>query len=150
MTGGQGRSSVALRRVGTSLSFLQPPLPGRSQLSALQIPELPPGPQAPRTLSPGAGDPRAWVGPLLPTAPTPGGRGERRGGRPAQRCLQRKGRWAQPMVRPKPHKNLFLRWFRKAQRDSVRGRGGSFFSSVAPTIQLLFTEPVGQGWAETG
>lgn len=50
------------------------------------------------------------------------------------------------MVRPKPHRNLFLRWFRKAQRDSVRGKGGSFFSSVAPTIQLLFTEPVGQEW----
>lgn len=48
------------------------------------------------------------------------------------------------MVRPKPHRNLFLRWFRKAQRDSVRGKGGSFFSSVAPTIQLLFTEPVGR------
>lgn len=50
------------------------------------------------------------------------------------------------MVRPKPHRNLFLRWFRKAQSDSVRGKGGSFFSSVAPTIQLLFTEPVGQEW----
>lgn len=54
------------------------------------------------------------------------------------------------MVRPKPHRNLFLRWFRKAQRDSVRGKGGSFFSSVAPTIQLLFTEPAGREWAETG
>lgn len=50
------------------------------------------------------------------------------------------------MVRPKPHRNLFLRWFRKALRDNVRGKGGSFFSSVAPTIQLLFTEPAGQEW----
>lgn len=54
------------------------------------------------------------------------------------------------MVRPKPHRNLFLRWFRKAQRDSVRGKGGSFFSSVAPTIQLLFTEPVGQSGRRLG
>jgi hypothetical protein len=46
------------------------------------------------------------------------------------------------MVRPKPHRNLFLQRFRKAQRDSVRGKGGSFFFSVVPTIQLLFTVPL--------
>lgn len=84
------------------------------------------------------------VFPLLPTALTPRGRGGE-GSRPSG-GLQRKARRTQPMVRPKPHRNLFLRWFRKAQRDSVRGKGGSFFSSVAPTIQLLFTEPVGQEW----
>lgn len=45
------------------------------------------------------------------------------------------------MVRPKPHWNLFLRWFRKAPMASVRGSGSSFFSNAAPTIQLLSTEP---------
>lgn len=82
-----------------------------------------------------------WVPSFPLPRPQEGGRGGE-GGRPSGVCRGRVS--AQPMVRPKPHRNLFLRWFRKAQRDSVRGRGGSFFSSVAPTIQLLFTEPVGQ------
>lgn len=46
-----------------------------------------------------------------------------------------------PMVMPKPHWNLFLRWLRKAPKASDRGRGTSFFSSVAPTTQLLSKEP---------
>lgn len=46
-----------------------------------------------------------------------------------------------PMVTPKPHWNLFLRWLRKAPKASDRGRGSSFFSSVAPTTQLLSKEP---------
>lgn len=48
-----------------------------------------------------------------------------------------------PMVMPKPHWNLFLRWLRKAPRANDRGRGISFFSSVAPTTQLLSKEPEG-------
>lgn len=119
------------------------PLPERSVLSAFQIPELPLGPQAPWTPSPGTRDPRAWGRSPPSRCPDPRREGGGEGGQPSG-SLQRNGERAQPMVRPKPHRNLFLRWFRKAQRDSVRGRGGSFFSSVAPTIQLLFTEPVGQ------
>ncbi len=46
-----------------------------------------------------------------------------------------------PMVMPKPHWNLFLRWLRKAPKASDRGRGTSFFSNVAPTTQLLSKEP---------
>lgn len=49
---------------------------------------------------------------------------------------------AQPMVTPNPHWNLFLRWLRKEQSAKDRGRGKSFFSSVAPTTQLLSIEPV--------
>lgn len=141
------RSSAALRRTGTSsLSSLSlcsrlcasAWAPFRSQ-NSLRDPRLPA--HCPLAL----GIVGHGVGPLLPTAPTPRER-ERRGGEGSRPSggLQRKGGRAQPMVRPKPHRNLFLRWFRKAQRDSVRGKGGSFFSSVAPTIQLLFTEPVGQ------
>lgn len=47
------------------------------------------------------------------------------------------------MVTPKPHWNLFLRWLRKVQRTSESGSGSSFFSNVAPTIQLLSSEPEG-------
>lgn len=47
-----------------------------------------------------------------------------------------------PMVMPKPHWNLFLRWLRKAPKANDRGRGTSFFSSVAPTTQLLSKEPL--------
>ncbi|TNN89197.1 hypothetical protein EYF80_000485 [Liparis tanakae] len=48
------------------------------------------------------------------------------------------------MVTPKPHWNLFLRWLRNAPRASVSGSGSSFFSSVAPTTQLLSTVPGGE------
>lgn len=89
--------------------------------------------------------PRAWGRSPPSHCPNPKREGGGEGSWPSS-GLQRKARKAQPMVRPKPHRNLFLRWFRKAQSDSVRGKGGSFFSSVAPTIQLLFTEPVGQEW----
>lgn len=90
-----------------------------------------------------------WGGSPPSHCPTPGGKkGGEGAGRPSRLqagggggSVEEAGR-AQPMVRPKPHRNLFLRWLRKAQRDSVSGRGGSFFSSVAPTIQLLFTEPL--------
>lgn len=90
----------------------------------------------------------SWGTGWIPSFPLPQPQERGRGGEGSRPSggLQRKGRRAQPMVRPKPHRNLFLRWFRKAQSDSVRGKGGSFFSSVAPTIQLLFTEPVGQEW----
>ena len=50
------------------------------------------------------------------------------------------------MVRPKPQRNLSLRWLMKAPKAKVRGRGGSFFSSTAPTCQLLSTEPMGGKW----
>jgi len=42
---------------------------------------------------------------------------------------------------PNPHWNWFFLWLRKAQRARDRGRGSSFFSSVAPTTQLLSKEP---------
>ncbi len=45
------------------------------------------------------------------------------------------------MVMPNPHWNLLFLWLRKVQRASDRGRGCSFFSSVAPTTQLLSIEP---------
>lgn len=56
---------------------------------------------------------------------------------------------AQPMVTPKPHWNLFLRWLSKEQSARDRGRGSSFFSSVAPTTQLLSTEPA-EKWRNKG
>ncbi|TNN44446.1 hypothetical protein EYF80_045334 [Liparis tanakae] len=47
------------------------------------------------------------------------------------------------MVTPKPHWNLFFWWLRKVQSTRESGSGSSFFSSVAPTTQLLSTEPGG-------
>lgn len=52
------------------------------------------------------------------------------------------------MVTLKPHWNLCLRWLRKAPSARVSGRGRSFFSRVAPTIQFVSTVPGSQGVAE--
>lgn len=47
----------------------------------------------------------------------------------------------QPTVMLKPQWNLLRQWLRKAPRARVTGRGGIFFSSTAPTHQLLSTKP---------
>lgn len=50
----------------------------------------------------------------------------------------------QPTVMLKPQWNLLRQWLRKAPRARVTGSGGIFFSSTAPTHQLLSTKPVGE------
>lgn len=54
----------------------------------------------------------------------------------------------QPTVTLKPQWNLLRQWLRKAPRARVTGRGGIFFSSTAPTHQLLSTTPAAgdAGW----
>lgn len=48
----------------------------------------------------------------------------------------------QPTVMLKPQWNLLRQWLRKAPRARVTGSGGIFFSSTAPTHQLLSTTPL--------
>lgn len=49
----------------------------------------------------------------------------------------------QPTMTLKPQWKRFFQWLRKAPRARVTGRGGSFFSSTPPTLQLLSRSPAG-------
>lgn len=102
--------------------LLQPPLPGRSQSNALQIPELPPGPQAPGHCPLALGILGHGVDPLLPTAPTPRER-ERRGGQPAQRWSAEEGQEGSADGEAEATQELILAVVQEGAERQCQGQG---------------------------